>query len=214
MSKRIDRTIVGIAVALSLGSAVIMVTQPTLRPLPSTYLNAGPMQSCAARNATIAVLARVRPGHTLDELGTGYGWTASSEPGLYVVKTSSAMADPLGLRGSPSVLAAGYLFASTSDPSLRSCNYRLADNPRALSTFTTLEPALITSGLITRAQIADPSTIMIITDDPTDSRHLFVAAVISSPLTSSNQGSLESVVATVDKMSLRVLSVGLGHWYS
>jgi hypothetical protein len=123
------------------------------------------------------------------------------------------MPAPSVLQGNRAISSAGYLTAQSTDPTLRSCNNRLADNPRAQAIADSVEPVLVASGLITQAEFADLSTILIVTDDPTSSAYLFVAAVTAVPSIGTSPGSLTAIVATLDRKSMRVLSVGNGHWY-
>jgi hypothetical protein len=98
-----------------------------------------------------------------------------------------------------------------SDLVLRDFATQNGINAQAIA--ASVEPALLASGLITQAEFNAPSTILIVTDDPTSSVFIFIAAVKAVPSIGTSPGSLAAIVATLDRKSMRVLSVGNGHWY-
>ena len=206
-------SLAGIAI-VTLALAAVMTAQlaPT-RVGPSAMLSLeGPLPACSQSQGEIAVLARMKPGYAASSLDSSYRAVPSTEAGLLVVHSAGSV-DLSALMRNGAVLSAGKLMAHTSNATYRSCFYRLTDNPKAAALAQSVEPAMVRSGLITQAQFDDPSTILIVTDDPTNPSHLFVAAVIATPLTASSPGTLTAVVATLDATSLRELGVGLGHWY-
>ncbi|MGH7750191.1 MAG: hypothetical protein ACREQ5_36300, partial [Candidatus Dormibacteria bacterium] len=184
-------------------------------------------------SSPIGIVARMAAGHMPAELAkAGYSvWDAASTKlgapasavagGLVSLPAyvNGALVDLQRLRHNPAIAAVGYVRAQTSDPSLRSFDYKLSDKPAAQRFLIPAEAAIVAGGFATRAQINAPASIRMISDDPIDPGQLIVTATIEGPLitlpatSTITAHSLIAVVAFIDRASARVLDVGFGSWY-
>lgn len=79
----------------------------------------------------------------------------------------------------PDVIPGGnpvLMFAQSSVASLRSCDYKLADSSGAQTLLQSAEQAMISEGLATSAQLNDPATIFMVSDDPLNPFQALVTA--------------------------------------
>lgn len=133
----------------------------------------------------VALLGRLAPGRSVAELrARGYRTTAAVdgiEDDLVVIRGVSG-AQFSALQSEPALRAVGPLLAQSSDPDLRSCDYRLSDKPKAAALAEVVGKAMVDAGLLTRAQIDAGGTIFTLSDDPTNPRQLFFTVILARPV--------------------------------
>jgi hypothetical protein len=179
------------------------------------------LQACGQRNpARIAVIGQLAPGHSASEV-RGFGIAPAFnglDPGTVVLYRGSDL-PPLeasDLQSEPAIAHAALLTAQTNDLSLRSCNYRLADNPKASAVASRAVAFMVDRGLVSQSQVAAGSTIFLLTDNPLNAAQMYFAVVLASPATATSSASqtLTPIVATIERGSGRVLGAGVANWYA
>ena len=102
------------------------------------------------------------------------------------------------------------------DLSLRSCFYRLEDNPAAREIGNRATAWMVGHGVLTQEQIDAGGTTFQLAEDPTNPSHLFFTVLLATPgggiPGSSDAGSLTSFVATIDRATGAILSAGHANW--
>lgn len=207
--------------------------------------------------APLAVVGRIALGHSASEMAAvGYGVALALAYSRLEVVTGTALAPtpsaaslslsnqvvvlyPLHGRGvvrpedvrSTTALAAlsnvAQLNAQSSDPTLRSCNYRLSDSPRAQSLMQVATAAMVAQGVVTQEQLDASSTIFLISDDPLRPGYEYVSAVLARsvtvtapnptdpyPVGAMASQNLTPIVASINAATKSVSSVGYGNWYA
>ncbi len=181
--------------------------------------------AAAVTGPLVVIHAPVTPVSAVQQPVTGAGVQAPEAP---------MPPDPVfALRRNPALQATGYLYAQSSDPNLRSCNYQLTDSPGAQALLRPAVAALLAQGLVTQAQLDAGSTTYMIGEDPLESGHELITVLLakpayvgdvsvlspdpahpspSDPVPSVSQ-TLTPVVASVDRATGQVESVGYGNWY-
>lgn len=123
----------------------------------------------------LAVVGRLVPGHSLSELASRGFQVApalqdkagAARGDLFAVYTSDPAATIAAMRGDPAVAAAGSLAAQSRDPALASGNRTLEDSAGASRLVHLAERSLVSGGFLTAAQLSDPGTSFLVSDDPT-----------------------------------------------
>jgi hypothetical protein len=171
----------------------------------------------------IAVLARLAPGQTIAGVRSeGFDVAPAVENGaddsLLVVQSPLSATTVDNLRKSPSVFTAGILLAQTMDKELRSCDYRLADNPQAKRIADLVTNAMIADGLLSPYQVNAPGTTFLLTDDPTDPGKIIFTVLLATPLERPSPDMtiselLTPYAAVLDKASSTIETMGKAQWY-
>lgn len=169
----------------------------------------------------MATIVRLAPGHTQSDLQLAGLLPVRAEDnvsdGLFVVKRPQSTSDEDNLNHQAALASWGYIRPQTANPSLLSCNYRLSDNPAAVHIVAAAGAVMVTDGIVTQEEFNNPLTILLLTDDPTNSSHMFAVvsvpdlpgAIHPDPLGHSRT----EFVATLDRMTFAVLSAGRSHWH-
>lgn len=233
----------GVGTALPFGRTVpqTLSSQQTL----STHALACGEQT----SMSMAVVGRIAHGHSAAELiRKGYGvvpalvstqqLSTATNPALeaspatdntvviysHTVGPSSSGTSLLDhmalLQNEPALQSVGVLHAQSSDAALRSCDYRLSDSPAAQALRQTATFAMLAHRYLTQAQLDDPLTIFLISDDPLQAGRKFVTVVLAHPMTAAEVASPPvsrnppPVVVSVEWPTMKVLAVGYGNWYA
>lgn len=185
----------------SLGFLAVLLTQASVAPpqsvaaRPSTanpglnMIPGGPLTACdpGGTPAQLAWVARMKPGYSeaaLNSVGV------RSVPAITGVSDWLVVLFPLQqgrgidagrVQSDPDVVIVTKLNAETSDPALRSCNYKMTDNASALAIANIGISALEARGVVTPSQVADPNTTLLLTEDPTNAQHLLVVVTLAIP---------------------------------
>lgn len=194
-------------------------------PATASSLNqvAGPaVGGCAGSStAVVATLVRLAPGRTARStlgLNTAVTPALDSDPSLQVITSEPTAADIQRLSSVAGVAGVGYLRPQTSEVVWQSCDYKLADNAAAQAMGRAAAADMLKAGLLTQANLDNAGTTFMISDDPTDSRNLFLTITLSHPVAQPRGGLalstlLEPYVAVVSKATGVVMSVSHAHWY-
>lgn len=201
-----------------------------------------PREACAAHPATsIATLAIVASGHTATELhARGYSTAAALVPTLNEVvrgrdavaaQTSDAIVlygagvkgvgDVQALQTSGLLTSVAPLLGQSTNPTYRTCDYRLADNPSALALLHKAATSMVSAGLLTENELDAPSSIYMVSDNPFTPNDEYVTVLLEKPvpMTAGGQGMppesqlVTPIVAEVNAASGVVKRVGFGNWY-
>lgn len=150
---------------------------------PSNRLDVTADEPCSAMaSSPVAILAE-DTGSPVQTISESLVPAIVGYPDLYVVFGQAS-----GDQGSviQQVSAAGYqvgvLARASADPALQSCDYQLADSSAAQPLVSAGESALRAEGLVTAAELADPSTTLMLSDDPFNSSLKFLSVVLSTPI--------------------------------
>lgn len=201
--------------------------------------------ACSARpSGIVGELAMLAPGHAASELSArGYESANAVVPNLSdIVRSGNAVASgtsgPVVIHGggweagsaakdASSLISSGVvstvapLLGQSTTPNYRSCDYRLADSAEATKLLSEASPVMIASGVLTQAQLIDPSTVYMVSDDPFSSHMEFVTVLLERPVPMSIASStiptesqlVTPVVAEVEIATGQVVHVGFGNWY-
>ncbi len=207
--------------------------------------------------APLAVVGRIAPGHSASEMAAvGYGVAPALAYSRLEVVTGTALAPapsaaslslsnqvvvlyplhgrgvvrPEDVRGTTALAAlsnVAQLNAQSSDPTLRSCDHRLSDSPRAQSLMQAATAAMVAQGVVTQEQLDASSTIFLISDDLLRPGYEYVSAVLARsvivtapnptdpyPVGAMASQNLTPIVASINTATKSVSSVGYGNWYA
>lgn len=196
-------------------------------PTPASTLDTHGMGAAAfpceqQQDQPIAILGRLVPGHTVTEVAASASAVAPEFSGPAASSSDEVVIFPKGgftdsavgtLRNDAAFAQVAVLQAHTADASLRSCEYRLRDNPRAASIADRGTTAMLAGDLLTSNEIEAPSTTFLLTDDPFDSSKLYFAVILQRPTGSPVTESRTPIVAVIDRGTLAVTSVEVANWY-
>lgn len=219
----------GYALSSQLASKEAAASPSYSQSPPATLRNAG-LQPCGtAGGADIAYVVTFAPGHTLAEFSvpgftavplfqpTAINYSPSTTQLYVVVANAPATLRPAALTSSSSFTYSGWLSQST-DASLLSCNYRLADKPDALALAQKGFGALVSSNLATQSSIDDPSTIYIVADDPADANLALVIAAFNSGSVTATATTPKldrtSAAALINKTTGQIVELGPTNLYA
>ncbi|MGH7776556.1 MAG: hypothetical protein ACREPI_05185 [Candidatus Dormibacterales bacterium] len=137
---------------------------------------------------------------------------------LVVVHSPAGFPAPSAISANPAVAAAGIVRAQSEDPALRSCNYKLADSPGGQALLNAAVSRMAGLGLLTSQEVASPSTIALVSDDPLDSTRVFVTVLLEKPVNIVSppvamSSSVAPFTALVDKTTGVVISAGPTNWF-
>jgi len=175
---------------------------------------------CGEGGGGIALVGRLAPGHNLSELPQGSVRAIDgADPDLVVFwpgLNPFSLPDPQDPPTHPALVNVGWLRSNALDPALKSCDYRLEDNPAAAEIGRKAAAFMVQQGLLTQEQIDGPGTTFQLAEDPTNPAYLFFTVVLAKdgggPGAALSQ-QLFPYTATIDKVSGAVLSAGRAHWY-
>ena len=136
-----------------------------------------PHSACGQNQTPMGYIAYLKPGQTPASLSAeGLSVTpltalAQTPPtvlvGPPVVETTGSSAPALVGPAPSGAAAYGLVYPQASEPSLRSCDYQLADSTADAAYVSGAEAVLLSNGLVTQKQLeTDP--IFFVSDDPLD----------------------------------------------
>ena len=171
----------------------------------------------------LVLLARLRAGHTLTELPGSVRALDGAEENLVVYwpgYNPIPRSDLTDIPTHPALQSVGWLRPNTVDPSLRSCSYKLEDNPAAADIGRRAAAFMVEQGLLTQDQIEGPGTTFQLAEDPTNTEHLLFSVVLANSVATGPAGAppstsgLTPYTAIIDRSSGTVLGAGRAHWYN
>lgn len=169
----------------------------------------------------VATLGRLAPGHSMAELAAdgiaaakAYVGTSDDELVLHPSHPDA----PFDLSGITALASSAVLRPQTSDSTLRSCEYHLADNPAASAVANVSIAAMIQDGNVAQPDTTTGNTVEMLTDDPFNSGQLLFIFVLPSPSKAPVPGeanvSRRSVVAFVDRTTHTVTGTAITNLYA
>lgn len=168
---------------------------------------------------TIAMIASLAPGRSIADLErSGYHAVPAlrgKAVGLVVVLPAAGARQPADVAKDPAVTGAGWLRAQvTTDPSLRSCDHRLADKPAAVALAQRAIAAMEQAGLLTQAEVDADGTTYLLSDDPISPSQLIFTVLLTKPAVGEAPSEFRPVSTLIQKGSGRIVETGEANWYA
>lgn len=130
---------------------------------------------------TLAVkLSNAQAASALAASGLRIGASRAIAPGtstMTLISPRKADGTPVSLAAVQSILgvqSAGAVFPQSADPTLRSCDYKLQDKPRAQRLVSAAETALASAGVASRQQMDGDGAMYLVSDNPLDTEQVIV----------------------------------------
>jgi hypothetical protein len=117
-----------------------------------------------------------------------------------------------GVAGIPGVRASGIVYAQSSDPALRSCDYKLIDQPQDQPLVAAAKAGFVKTGLATTDELDGEGTMYLVSDDPLDAAQVIVTIDVPTNPTATNGTTsygTEHLVAFVTQTSDTVSQTGI-----
>jgi hypothetical protein len=161
-------------------------------------------QSCSASSAILGYIGELTPGSQASDVSTGSipATTLTSATGSQSLillprqpqdQTGDIPAPPPQAPASSVLQASGVVYAQSSNPQLRSCDYMLAGQPADQPLVSAAEQTLISNGQLPAAAVARVISVYV-SDDPLDQTQSIVTVDIRSatgtPLAGAAPGAL------------------------
>lgn len=206
----------GACVGLGCGMAHSLFVSPTHNTAAAMAAgkSAGSAISCDQFHVPIYVAVRMNGASTITAAGLVADTSRQVKPGAQATtlvnateEDGSTQVSLTQLDANPGVGASGIVYAQSSDPSMRSCDYKLAGSAEDQLLVQAAKTALQSSGTATSQQLSGSGDIYLVSDDPIDPSQVIVTIDVPANLTLANGSqsfSDEHFVAIVDKTSLAI----------
>jgi hypothetical protein len=191
--------------------------------------------SCSAQTpGQIGLVGRIATGHQPAELtNSGFtvysltseaeGRTAAQDETLIAIgrhKSDGSVVSVASLGATSGLASVAPVLSQSSDPTLRSCFYKLNDSSGALPYLHAGQNALVKRGYVTEGHLSDASTSYMISDNPLDSTEILLTMIVPGakvtlPSTSNGPSvlGLRSFVVRLARDRMTVIAAGYGSWY-